>query len=215
MLSLWQIYHNSSWFHDVPATKRFNSLALFSLVAGVLWASLVLKWESIPQDIFWGYVIAYLIHLWIKDSQCYGLLFISNAFMIATCLLLYAFYFELIDAGPYSNHFGVERQAVFIPGNSPKLPSIDKFESFGEALGRASTCGLPNSEVVVSLRRMNGGLTDTLEIGGITKIHHDEITGNMMNAMSKAIRAQDWYFDRIPCGTAIARWRKMKKILPF
>ena len=214
-LSLWQIYHNDNWLHDAPSTTRYNSLAFLALIAGILWGVLVLKLGKIPQNMFWGCVIAYLIHLWIKDKHCYRVLFISNTFMIATCLLLYALFFELIYAGPYSNHFGIERQAVFKPGNSPELPSIGDFECFGESLGRASECGLPNSEVIVSLRRMNRGLSETLESGGITETHHDEITSNMMNEMNKAVQAQDWYFDKISCGKVIVKWKKMKKILPF
>ncbi len=215
MLALWQIYHNGKWLNDGRSAGRFNLLALFALIAGTLWGFLVLKWWEVPQGFFWGFIIAYMIYLWVKDSQFRVVLLISNSLMIATCLLLYAYYFELIDAGPYSNYFGVQRQAVFEPGRSPSLPPLDDFRNFGDALGRASACGLSNSEIVIALRRMNGGLAKTLEAGGITESRHDEIRGHMVGEMAKAMRGQSWYYDRVPCGEALAKWRKMKKIMPL
>jgi hypothetical protein len=215
MLAMWQIHHNGKWLHDDPATTRFNLLALFTLLAGTIWGILVLKWWEVPQGFFWGFIVAYMIYLWIKDRHFRAVVAISNGFMIATCLLLYAFYFELIDAGPYSKYFGLQRNAVFEPGREPNVPPIDDFRRFGDALGRASACGLSNSEMVVALRRMNGALTKTLEAGGITETRYNELRGIMSGEMAKGKRGQSWYNDRIPCGEAIARWRQMKKILPF
>jgi hypothetical protein len=37
----------------------------------------------------------------------------------------------------------------------------------------------------------------------------------MAGEMAKALRGQSWYYDRVPCGEALANWRKMKKILPL
>jgi hypothetical protein len=62
---------------------------------------------------------------------------------------------------------------------------------------------------------MNRGLADTLEAGGITETRHNELRGNMVGEMADGMRAQSWYNDRIPCGEVLARWRKIKKILPF
>ena len=215
MLAMWQIYHHGRWLNDSPSASRFNLLALAALIAGTIWGFLVLKWWEVPQGLFWGFIVAYLVYLWVNDSQVRVALIISNSLMIATCLVLYAFYFELIEAGPYSNYFGTERQAVFEPGRSPNIPPLDEFIQFGDALGRASACGLSNSEIVVALRRMNGGLAKTLEAGGITKTRHNEIRGNMVGEMAKAMRGQSWYYDRVPCGEALAKWRRMKKIIPL
>ncbi len=215
MLAMWQIHHDGEWLHDDPSTTRFNLLALFALIAGTAWGFIVLKWWEVPQGFFWGFIISYLIYLWVQDHYFRAFVFVSNGLMIATCLLLYAFYFEVIDAGPYSRYFGVQRASVFEPGRSPNLPPLEDFKHFGDALGRASACGLSNSEIVVALRRMNDGLAHTLEVRGITETLHNELRGNMAGEMAAGLRAQSWYFDRVPCGEVLAKWRKMKKILPF
>ena len=215
MLAMWQFHHNGEWLHNDPSTTRFNLLALISLIAGTLWGILVLKWWEVPQGFFWGFIISYLIYLWVQDHLFLSFVFVSNSLMIATCLLLYAFYFELIDAGQYSKYFGVQRASVFEPGRSPNLPPIEDFRRFGDALGRASACGLANSEKIVALRKMNDGLAKTLDAGGITETFHNELRANMTGEMAAGLLAQSWYNDRHPCGEVLVRWRRIKKILPF
>lgn len=215
MFALWKFSHNTNWLKYDNAAIRFNSLAFTAFGFGILWGIVVLSWWDVPKSFFWGFIVAYLIYLWIPDKYFLAVMLISNTFVIGTCILLYAFYFGLIDAGPHSNYFGVERKAVFVPGRLPNIPPIDDFRRFGDALGRASACGLAQSEMVVALRDMNGGLAKTLDAGGITEIGHDDLRGAMVDQMTKARRAQAWYFDKVSCGEALSRWRKIKKITPL
>ncbi len=212
---LWQGRRNSTWMREDRYTGLVLALALLALTAAMAWGLLVLNWWEVPVSIFWGFIAAYLIYLWIKDNQARLAILISNVAMIVTALLLWSFYFELIPAGPYSQYFGRERLAVFEPGRNPNLPSMDQFKEFGDALGHATACGLANSEFVNALERMGDGLEITYKAGGLTEEEANDIRGEMMTKWAQAWVGQETYKDKINCGEAISKWNKMKKIMPL
>ncbi len=212
---LWLGRRNNSWIREGRYSALVLGLALLALAVAIVWGFVVLNWWEVPVGFFWGFVTAYLVYLWIKDKYAHMAILTSNVAMIATSLLLWAFYFELIPAGPFSNYFGLERLAVFEPGRNPNLPSIEKFKEFGDALGHAAACGLSNSELVNALEKMGDGLEATYEAGGLTKDEANEIRGEMMTEWAQAWVGQRNYHDRIECGDAISKWYKMKKIMPL
>ena len=212
---LWQRRRNFSWVFEGRYSAPVLGLAVLSLVSAIAWGFLVLNTWEVPTGFFWGFIVAYLIYLWIQDHQARTAIFISNVAMVATATLLWAFYFELIPAGPYSNYFGLERLAVFRPGEDPNMPSLAQFREFGDALGHASACGLSKSERAAALDKMGDGLEETYEAGGLTETEYNEIRSLMMTEWAQAWVGQRNFSDRIKCGDAISRWIKIKKIMPL
>lgn len=213
--ALWHRRRNNSWIFEGQYIAITLILALLALTAAIIWGFMVLNWDEVPIGFFWGFIVAYLIYLWIKDHQMHTAILISNGAMIITSIFLWAFYFELIPAGPYSNYFGMERLAVFEPGQNPNLPSLEQFKEFGDALGHAGACGLSRSELSNALEAMGDGLEQTYKAGGLTEIEADEIRGQMMTEWARAWVGQTNYEDRIKCGEAISKWVKIKKIMPL
>jgi len=212
---LWQQRRNFSWISAGRYSAPVLGMAMLALVFSIIWGFLVLNAWEVPSGFFWGFIIAYLIYLWIKDHQARIAILISNVAMITTASLLWAFYFEIISAGPYSNYFGMERLAVFKPGHAPNMPSLAEFKEFGMALGHAGACGLSKSELTNALENMADGLEKTYEAGGLDKEEYNEIRGQMMTEWARAWVGQRNYSNRIKCGDAISKWIKMKKIMPL
>ncbi|MDA1044697.1 MAG: hypothetical protein O3C57_05680, partial [Verrucomicrobia bacterium] len=99
---LWQQRRDFSWVSEGRYSAPVLGMALLALVSAIIWGFLVLNTWEVPTGFFWGFIVAYLIYLWIQDHQARTAIFISNVAMVATASLLWAFYFELIPAGPYS-----------------------------------------------------------------------------------------------------------------
>lgn len=212
---LWLGRRDFSWIREGKHTASVFTLAVLALASAIVWGFIVLNWWEVPIGFFWGFIAAYLVYLWIQDKHVRVAILSSNTAMIATSLLLWSFYFELIPAGPFSNYFGLERLAVFEPGRNPNVPSIERFREFGDALGHAAACGLSNSELVNALEKMGDGLDATYEAGGLTEVEANEIRGQMMTEWAQAWVGQRNFEDRIECGDAISKWHKMKKIMPL
>ncbi len=213
--ALWQQRRDFAWIFEGRYSAPMLGLAVLSLSSAIAWGFLVLNTWEVPTGFFWGFIVAYLIYLWIPDNQARTAIFVSNVAMVATASLLWAFYFELVPAGPYSNYFGLERLAVFKPGQAPNMPSLAQFKEFGDALGHASACGLSNSERATALEKMGDGLEETYEAGGLTETEYNDIRGLMMGEWARAWVGQRNFSDRIKCGDAISRWIKIKKIMPL